>query len=365
MQNSNFLRVALLLTATTFLTSPAYAASADNSVAAIAAFLKAPTTHVFPDDGLEWQWKEEHLTAGEVLPNGGCKFGSVNHAPITSTQNLVTEEIAVDRSTCISLTREGSPTDNSWSLLQAVLQKVTKIGSAQSPAKRSAAVTNSTEPAADAQDTYSYSLTFTDGNQSLIKLLNLFSFTAASVPISINYSYTKEVPVTNGCASLVNQISQTANSPSAGFAGWTTTSGGSCQVWNQNANGLELWETWDYDKSGTQIDYGVDGSDDCTARIPQHFECNAVIDQWNYWTTTLGSVANGSFSNSTYFPPFFDCRNGVTISVPYALAYMYPRSVFYDDRSYSISGTDGPTFKCVSNLKVVETRSANIGQPGP
>lgn len=82
----------------------------------IQAFLHDPDTHVFPEDGLQWVRRQEFLRKGTQIQNG-CVFSE--SCSSTDPECIgVSEEIAVNRRTCVSLIRAGQLTPESWAAFQ-------------------------------------------------------------------------------------------------------------------------------------------------------------------------------------------------------------------------------------------------------
>lgn len=76
-------------------------------------------------------------------------------------------------------------------------------------------------------------------------------------------------------------------------------------------------------------------------------------------TSFIGANSFASFYNNSSFVPFYDCSMGITLSVPNAYVYASPRSRFHAAGAYEILGgeDEGNTYKCRSNVKVIETGS--------
>lgn len=134
-------------------------------------FLNAPTTHILADDGIDWESKREYLEYG-IKTATGCRFQgrSISHPG----DRIVTVELAVDRENCMSLVREGTPSEAHWKLLQLEMdtqQQKNKSKARQQPAlEPQGALQKVDESAASLQDSHTYGVKYTDGSQTLVSV---------------------------------------------------------------------------------------------------------------------------------------------------------------------------------------------------
>ena len=87
----------------------------------IAKFMSAAGTKVFPESGIEWVSKSDFIRHGDKLSDGSCLFSSGADADDVSREYSVLEEIAVNRETCTSVVRAGTPTKSGWERLRMAL----------------------------------------------------------------------------------------------------------------------------------------------------------------------------------------------------------------------------------------------------
>lgn len=360
----------------------------------VESFLAAPTTRILSDDGLDWENKREYLEYG-TKTSTGCSYEVQNKS--NPNDQVVTVELAVDRKNCISLVREGTPSEAHWKLLQLELDIEQQKPESKSRNHPASDLKNTFAKADESdtwlRDSHTFGVKYTDGNQSLVTVtlqalnalvggvLDILNFllepilggngieigqltgiTTAVVSTTISYAYPTN-GYTDDCLSRITQSSLISGSIQPGtVSDWQVTSGGSCLVWNQVASSQFVDVQWEFDADGNEInDPSLNAL--CKAFIPEYRECRYEAPDSRSHTTTYGSAARAEFYNDDYIPFIFDCRMGVTIKVPHVFTYAQPRSTFHDGFSSSIEGGQDGAYPCAENFRRVTITSSSIGRP--
>lgn len=58
----------------------------------------------------------------------------------------------------------------------------------------------------------------------------------------------------------------------------------------------------------------------------------------------------------------YDCSRGMTIDVSKVWVYAKPRSTYYYDQVYTLTGGDGPKGTCASNIKVITWSGGSVAK---